>query len=217
MSSAVLPRMPNLTVIGRARSSIPRTTSAPRCRACQRIALARRTMLALVRGRRASAKDWRPSARAHVARARHARAPARSVTRAARTIFGHQVGDRVLRAIANAGHGRNPRHGRAQFGDDRRAARDPRRRSDYRAAHRGGQRRGAAREWWPGTSGAQSNPVSVALVGAGVQGAAHVEVLAEVAPAGSSLTVADRHPERADELRERAGATGMFATVARDK
>jgi ornithine cyclodeaminase/alanine dehydrogenase-like protein (mu-crystallin family) len=66
----------------------------------------------------------------------------------------------------------------------------------------------ALREWWPQTSG----PARVALVGAGVQGASHVDVLAEVGR-GSSIVILDRHQERADELAARAKATGAFAEV----
>jgi ornithine cyclodeaminase/alanine dehydrogenase-like protein (mu-crystallin family) len=66
----------------------------------------------------------------------------------------------------------------------------------------------ALREWWPH----ETAPARVALVGAGVQGASHVDVLAEVGR-GSALAVVDRHQERADELADRARATGAFADV----
>jgi ornithine cyclodeaminase/alanine dehydrogenase-like protein (mu-crystallin family) len=66
----------------------------------------------------------------------------------------------------------------------------------------------ALREWWPH----ETAPARVALVGAGVQGASHVDVLAEVGR-GSALAVVDRHQERADELADRARASGAFADV----
>ena len=65
------------------------------------------------------------------------------------------------------------------------------------------------REWWPDAAA----PVRVALVGAGVQGLSHLDVLAHVGR-GSSLAIVDRHRERADELAERARASGAFADVA---
>ena len=55
-------------------------------------------------------------------------------------------------------------------------------------------------------------PAAVALVGAGVQGASHVEVLTLVAR-GCSLTIADRHEDRAAELAQSARSTGAFADV----
>jgi len=67
----------------------------------------------------------------------------------------------------------------------------------------------ALREWWPDTAGTAPR---VALVGAGVQGASHVEVLALVAP-GAALTIADRHPDRAELLAATARAGGSFASV----
>jgi ornithine cyclodeaminase/alanine dehydrogenase-like protein (mu-crystallin family) len=70
----------------------------------------------------------------------------------------------------------------------------------------------ALQEWWPAGSGT----TAVTIVGAGVQGAAHVEVLAQVAP-GCRLTIADRHAERATALaevaRDRSGTGGGFAEV----
>jgi ornithine cyclodeaminase/alanine dehydrogenase-like protein (mu-crystallin family) len=66
----------------------------------------------------------------------------------------------------------------------------------------------ALREWWPRTP----SPVAVTLVGAGVQGASHVEVLAHVAR-GCALTIVDRHDERAEELASAARVSGAFASV----
>lgn len=66
----------------------------------------------------------------------------------------------------------------------------------------------ALREWWPDVDG----PASVALLGAGVQGASHLDVLAHVAP-GSALTIVDRNADRAEELAARARATGQFVAV----
>ena len=66
----------------------------------------------------------------------------------------------------------------------------------------------ALREWWPRTS----EPARVTLVGAGVQGASHVHVLAHVAP-GCALTIVDLHADRAEELASHAGDSGAFAEV----
>jgi ornithine cyclodeaminase/alanine dehydrogenase-like protein (mu-crystallin family) len=63
------------------------------------------------------------------------------------------------------------------------------------------------REWLP-----PHGPLSVAIVGAGVQGASHVDVLAHIAP-GSHLTIADKHEERAIALADRARDTAAFADV----
>ena len=67
----------------------------------------------------------------------------------------------------------------------------------------------ALRQWWPQVE----DPASVAIVGAGVQGQSHVAVLAHAAP-GSSLTIADRHADRAADLATRARATDAFTEVA---
>ena len=66
----------------------------------------------------------------------------------------------------------------------------------------------ALREWWPATP----VPARVALVGAGVQGMSHVAVLAHMGQ-GSTLTIVDRHRERAQELAAHALATGSFGDV----
>ncbi|MEP7158858.1 MAG: hypothetical protein ABI797_05490 [Chloroflexota bacterium] len=66
----------------------------------------------------------------------------------------------------------------------------------------------ALREWWPDVAG----PASVALLGAGVQGASHLDVLAHVAP-GSALTIVDHGAARAEDLATRARASGRFTTV----
>ena len=68
----------------------------------------------------------------------------------------------------------------------------------------------AVAEWLPARPG---NGARIALVGAGIQGQAHVAVLAHVAP-GARLTIADRHAERADHLAQTARATSSFADVA---
>ncbi len=75
-------------------------------------------------------------------------------------------------------------------------------------AHRTAAVSGVALSEWL----SQGADIRVALVGAGVQGYAHVEVLAHVAP-GSKLTIADRHPDRADQLAETARATTSFGDV----
>ena len=66
----------------------------------------------------------------------------------------------------------------------------------------------ALREWWPQTNGS----ARVTLVGAGVQGESHVQVLAHVAP-GCALTIVDRHAERARMLASHANDLGVFAEV----
>ena len=63
----------------------------------------------------------------------------------------------------------------------------------------------ALREWWPHNR--RNGPARIALVGAGVQGESHVEVLASVAPAGCTLMIVDRHAESAAHLA--AVATGV--------
>lgn len=67
----------------------------------------------------------------------------------------------------------------------------------------------ALRHWWPETQG----PAAVTLCGGGVQGVSHVMVLAAVAK-GAALTICDRHPERAERLAGIARDTGQFASVA---
>jgi ornithine cyclodeaminase/alanine dehydrogenase-like protein (mu-crystallin family) len=52
----------------------------------------------------------------------------------------------------------------------------------------------------------------VALVGAGVQALAHVEVLAQVLP-DAHLRIHDRHPERAAAVAARASEIGRFSSV----
>jgi len=66
----------------------------------------------------------------------------------------------------------------------------------------------ALREWWPSVNA----PARVVVVGAGVQAASHIEVLACVA-SGCELTVADRHEDRAAQLAWAARETGVFAEV----
>jgi ornithine cyclodeaminase/alanine dehydrogenase-like protein (mu-crystallin family) len=67
----------------------------------------------------------------------------------------------------------------------------------------------ALAEWLP----ADARGLRVALLGAGVQGRAHVDVLAHVAE-GCSLAVVDRTEERAQGLAEAARATGRFDDVS---
>lgn len=66
----------------------------------------------------------------------------------------------------------------------------------------------ALRHWWPETQG----PTAVTLAGGGVQGVSHVMVLAAVAQ-GAALTICDRHPERAGRLAGIARQTGQFESV----
>ncbi len=74
----------------------------------------------------------------------------------------------------------------------------------------------ALQEWWPrprdGSGGAAAQDVKIALIGAGVQGVSHLEVLAAVTE-GAMLTICARHLERADELATQARATGRFSAI----
>jgi ornithine cyclodeaminase/alanine dehydrogenase-like protein (mu-crystallin family) len=64
------------------------------------------------------------------------------------------------------------------------------------------------------TAGAADHPPRVTIIGAGVQGHSHVEVVGHVLPA-ASITIVDRHPERAEELAESARRTpGIGAAEA---
>jgi ornithine cyclodeaminase/alanine dehydrogenase-like protein (mu-crystallin family) len=67
----------------------------------------------------------------------------------------------------------------------------------------------ALREFWPHDV---ANPV-VALVGAGVQGHSHVQVLEEVG-AGARLIVVARHADHAEALAADARASGHFAEAS---
>lgn len=64
----------------------------------------------------------------------------------------------------------------------------------------------AIRHFGPGGASAGGEGVDVALIGAGVQGRAHVPVIGAVLP-GSTLHVFDRHPDRAAALADEASAT----------
>ena len=73
----------------------------------------------------------------------------------------------------------------------------------------------AIRHFGPGAAGAAAT-VDVALIGAGVQGHAHVPVIAAVLP-GSTIHVHDRHPDRAAALAEEARSTpGIGDAVVHD-
>lgn len=67
----------------------------------------------------------------------------------------------------------------------------------------------ALEAWWPGVMGTGR----VALIGAGVQGRSHVEVLAHLA-GGTELHIADRHADRAAALADVARGSGRFAAVS---
>ena len=67
----------------------------------------------------------------------------------------------------------------------------------------------ALREFWPRDL---AQPV-VALIGAGVQGESHLEVLEEIG-AGARLIVVAHHLDRADRLAARARASGHFAEAS---
>lgn len=55
----------------------------------------------------------------------------------------------------------------------------------------------------------RERPMHVAVVGAGVQARSHLPVVAHLLP-GSRLTVHDRNPERAEAIAAEAAATGSF-------
>ena len=86
---------------------------------------------------------------------------------------------------------------------DGRPARDPRRRPDHGACGRRPCRASAIRHFAPAVVG---RAVRAAIIGAGVQGHSHLEVLGRVLP-GVELTIFDRHPDRAEALAEAARAT----------
>src|SRR6187431_1723878 len=70
----------------------------------------------------------------------------------------------------------------------------------------------ALREWWPRMV---AEP-HVVFLGAGVQGVAHIQVLAEVCRqlgVRPSLTVADRHLDRAQQLADGARDAGVVAAA----
>jgi ornithine cyclodeaminase/alanine dehydrogenase-like protein (mu-crystallin family) len=65
------------------------------------------------------------------------------------------------------------------------------------------------------TWGPREPAPTVALVGAGVQASAHVEVLAEVLP-DARLRIHDRHPERAAAVAASAGSAGFSGVSTHD-
>ena len=79
-----------------------------------------------------------------------------------------------------------------------RAAGHPGRRPDHRPADGGGLGRGAV-ALRPADSSA-GRPPRAAIIGAGVQGHSHLEVLGHVLP-GVELAIHDRHPDRAERPR----------------
>ena len=64
-----------------------------------------------------------------------------------------------------------------------------------------------------GPSARGERPVRAAIIGAGVQGRSHLEVLGHVVP-GVRLSIFDQHPATADGLAASAAATPGIATVA---
>ena len=69
----------------------------------------------------------------------------------------------------------------------------------------------ALRRYGPGATG-PSTAVDVAILGAGVQGHAHVPVIGGVLP-GATVHVFDRHPDRAEALAARARETPGIAAA----
>lgn len=62
------------------------------------------------------------------------------------------------------------------------------------------------------TAGAPDHAARVTIIGAGVQGHSHLEVIGHVLP-GAALLVVDRHPDRAEALAEAARATRGIASA----
>jgi ornithine cyclodeaminase/alanine dehydrogenase-like protein (mu-crystallin family) len=62
------------------------------------------------------------------------------------------------------------------------------------------------------TAGAADHLARVAIIGAGVQGRSHLEVIGNVLP-GARVTIVDRHPERAAALAEVARGTAGIASA----
>ncbi len=62
------------------------------------------------------------------------------------------------------------------------------------------------------TAGASDHASRVTIVGAGVQGHSHLEVIGHVLP-GVTVTIVDRHPERAEALATRARETVGIAAA----
>lgn len=58
---------------------------------------------------------------------------------------------------------------------------------------------------------APERPTTLGVIGAGVQGAGHLEAMLAVRPSLETVVVASRSPESADKLVERARATGLDA------
>ena len=93
---------------------------------------------------------------------------------------------------------------------DRVADRDPRRRADHGACAR------PPCPAWPSAGSRRRSPGgrhAPGSIGAGTQGHSHLAVLGHVLP-GVSLTLFDRHPERAAALAEEAEATDGIGSVA---
>ena len=63
------------------------------------------------------------------------------------------------------------------------------------------------------TAGAADHQARVTIIGAGVQGHSHLEVVGHVLP-GAALTIVDHHPDRAEALAEAARATRGIASAA---
>lgn len=70
----------------------------------------------------------------------------------------------------------------------------------------------AIRHWGPNPSPTAPTPVRAAVIGAGVQGRSHLEVLGHLLP-GVEVALHDRHQERAAELAALAGKTRGIGAV----
>ena len=157
------------------------------------------------RGRGAAAQDRRPSAPGRLVRPCDAGGPARPATRRrpARDQVGRRLPGEPGERPARDPRGRDPQRSgdRACRGPSSTAARSP----------RSGRRR--SRAWrWRGSARGQLGraPPRAAIIGAGVQGHSHLEVLGHVLP-GVELAIHDRHPDRAEALAEAARATPGIA------
>ena len=159
------------------------------------------------RGRGAAAQDRRPSAPSRLLRACDAGGPAGpGWQRPARDEVGGGVPGESGGRAARDPRGRGPQ----RSGD--RAYREPS--STAARSPRSGRRRSRAwrcRASAPQQLGRAPSP-RAAIIGAGVQGHSHLEVLGHVLP-GVELAIHDRHQDRAEALAEAARATPGIAAA----
>ena len=181
----------------------------------ERLALAERTMTALVADAELPPEDRRPSATGRARSRTRCRRSCAARTPTGRTIGWASSGSPGSAATPTSGLPADQRPRRPQRSGHRRPGRDPGRRADHRPAD--GRRVRASRS--PGSgrrAGALGRTVRAALIGAGVQGHSHLEVLGHVLP-GVTLRVFDRDagPRRTAWPRRRRPTPGIAGvTVA---